>query len=102
MILCIGGQGSENGPQRPRCLLPSPTLRLGRGPQPPGCCPLQVAEIRVEMELRDEILPRAYNIRSRLDRQTIETEEVWVTRPALPLPSDLDSLSLTCPHFFPR
>uniref|UniRef100_A0A8C6F8I6 Rho GTPase activating protein 4 n=1 Tax=Monodon monoceros TaxID=40151 RepID=A0A8C6F8I6_MONMO len=35
-----------------------------------------VAEIRVEMELRDEILPRAYNIRSRLDRQTIETEEV--------------------------
>ncbi|XP_026953850.1 rho GTPase-activating protein 4 isoform X2 [Orcinus orca] len=36
----------------------------------------EVAEIRVEMELRDEILPRAYNIRSRLDRQTIETEEV--------------------------
>ncbi|TKC37889.1 hypothetical protein EI555_009227 [Monodon monoceros] len=76
VILCIGRQGSEKGPQRPRCLLPSPTLRLRRGPQPPGCCPLQVAEIRVEMELRDEILPRAYNIRSRLDRQTIETEEV--------------------------
>ncbi|XP_059994254.1 rho GTPase-activating protein 4 isoform X3 [Lagenorhynchus albirostris] len=36
----------------------------------------EVAEIRVEMELRDEILPRAHNIRSRLDRQTIETEEV--------------------------
>ncbi|XP_032475270.1 rho GTPase-activating protein 4 isoform X1 [Phocoena sinus] len=36
----------------------------------------EVAEIRVEMELRDEILPRAYNIQSRLDRQTIETEEV--------------------------
>ncbi|XP_014652993.1 PREDICTED: rho GTPase-activating protein 4 isoform X2 [Ceratotherium simum simum] len=36
----------------------------------------KVAEIRVEMELRDEILPRAQNIQSRLDRQTIETEEV--------------------------
>ncbi|KAG3273207.1 Rho GTPase activating protein 4, transcript variant X2 [Ictidomys tridecemlineatus] len=36
----------------------------------------EVAEIRVEMELRDEILPRAQNIQSRLDRQTIETEEV--------------------------
>uniref|UniRef100_A0A8C3WBU8 Rho GTPase activating protein 4 n=1 Tax=Catagonus wagneri TaxID=51154 RepID=A0A8C3WBU8_9CETA len=35
-----------------------------------------VAEIRVEMELRDEVLPRAQNIQSRLDRQTIETEEV--------------------------
>uniref|UniRef100_A0A9L0SQP2 Rho GTPase activating protein 4 n=2 Tax=Equus TaxID=9789 RepID=A0A9L0SQP2_HORSE len=35
-----------------------------------------VAEIQVEMELRDEILPRAQNIQSRLDRQTIETEEV--------------------------
>ncbi|XP_040142994.2 rho GTPase-activating protein 4 isoform X3 [Ictidomys tridecemlineatus] len=35
----------------------------------------EVAEIRVEMELRDEILPRAQNIQSRLDRQTIETEE---------------------------
>uniref|UniRef100_A0A8C9AL40 Rho GTPase activating protein 4 n=1 Tax=Prolemur simus TaxID=1328070 RepID=A0A8C9AL40_PROSS len=35
-----------------------------------------VAEIRVEMELRDEIVPRAQNIQSRLDRQTIETEEV--------------------------
>ncbi|KAI2601293.1 Rho GTPase activating protein 4 [Homo sapiens] len=35
-----------------------------------------VAEICVEMELRDEILPRAQNIQSRLDRQTIETEEV--------------------------
>ena len=28
------------------------------------------------MELQDEILPRAQNIQSRLDRQTIETEEV--------------------------
>ncbi|XP_044619775.1 rho GTPase-activating protein 4 isoform X4 [Equus asinus] len=36
----------------------------------------KVAEIQVEMELRDEILPRAQNIQSRLDRQTIETEEV--------------------------
>lgn len=36
----------------------------------------EVAEIRVEVELRDEILPRAQNIQSRLDRQTIETEEV--------------------------
>ncbi|XP_030662302.1 rho GTPase-activating protein 4 isoform X8 [Nomascus leucogenys] len=36
----------------------------------------EVAEICVEMELRDEILPRAQNIQSRLDRQTIETEEV--------------------------
>ncbi|XP_045394155.1 rho GTPase-activating protein 4 isoform X2 [Lemur catta] len=36
----------------------------------------EVAEIRVEMELRDEIVPRAQNIQSRLDRQTIETEEV--------------------------
>lgn len=36
----------------------------------------EVAEIQVEMELRDEILPRAQNIQSRLDRQTIETEEV--------------------------
>ncbi|KAI2601297.1 ARHGAP4 isoform 17, partial [Pan troglodytes] len=35
----------------------------------------EVAEICVEMELRDEILPRAQNIQSRLDRQTIETEE---------------------------
>ncbi|XP_034505003.1 rho GTPase-activating protein 4 isoform X3 [Ailuropoda melanoleuca] len=39
----------------------------------------KVAEIRVEMELRDEILPRAQNIQSRLDRQTIETEEVSKT-----------------------
>uniref|UniRef100_A0A8C0LG17 Rho GTPase activating protein 4 n=1 Tax=Canis lupus dingo TaxID=286419 RepID=A0A8C0LG17_CANLU len=39
----------------------------------------EVAEIRVEMELRDEILPRAQNIQSRLDRQTIETEEVSKT-----------------------
>lgn len=45
-------------------------------PSAPGCCSVQVAEIRVEMELRDEILPRAQNIQSRLDRQTIETEEV--------------------------
>ncbi|XP_070359254.1 rho GTPase-activating protein 4 isoform X3 [Equus asinus] len=37
---------------------------------------MDVAEIQVEMELRDEILPRAQNIQSRLDRQTIETEEV--------------------------
>ncbi|XP_029417700.1 rho GTPase-activating protein 4 isoform X5 [Nannospalax galili] len=36
----------------------------------------EVAEIQVEMELRDEILPRAQNIQSRLDGQTIETEEV--------------------------
>ncbi|XP_053435479.1 rho GTPase-activating protein 4 isoform X2 [Nycticebus coucang] len=36
----------------------------------------EVAEIQVEMELRDEILPRAQNIQSRLDQQTIETEEV--------------------------
>ncbi|XP_077845026.1 rho GTPase-activating protein 4 isoform X22 [Macaca mulatta] len=36
----------------------------------------EVAEICVEMELQDEILPRAQNIQSRLDRQTIETEEV--------------------------
>ncbi|XP_040830526.1 rho GTPase-activating protein 4 [Ochotona curzoniae] len=34
------------------------------------------AEIQVDMELRDELLPRAQNIRSRLDRQSIETEEV--------------------------
>ncbi|XP_032121133.1 rho GTPase-activating protein 4 isoform X1 [Sapajus apella] len=36
----------------------------------------EVAELCIEMELRDEILPRAQNIQSRLDRQTIETEEV--------------------------
>nr|XP_007991304.2 rho GTPase-activating protein 4 isoform X7 [Chlorocebus sabaeus]XP_037844747.1 rho GTPase-activating protein 4 isoform X7 [Chlorocebus sabaeus] len=36
----------------------------------------EVAEICVDMELQDEILPRAQNIQSRLDRQTIETEEV--------------------------
>ncbi|XP_019610710.2 rho GTPase-activating protein 4 isoform X2 [Rhinolophus sinicus] len=36
----------------------------------------EVSDIRVEVELRDEILPRAQNIQSRLDRQTIETEEV--------------------------
>uniref|UniRef100_H0W0Z8 F-BAR domain-containing protein n=1 Tax=Cavia porcellus TaxID=10141 RepID=H0W0Z8_CAVPO len=35
----------------------------------------QVTEIQVELELRDEIVPRAQNIRSRLDRQAIETEE---------------------------
>ncbi|XP_073744039.1 rho GTPase-activating protein 4 isoform X3 [Callorhinus ursinus] len=40
---------------------------------------MDVAEIRLEMELRDEILPRAQNIQSRLDRQTIETEEVSKT-----------------------
>lgn len=36
----------------------------------------EVTEIQVEVELRDEILPRAQNIQSRLDRQSIETEEV--------------------------
>ncbi|XP_021043259.1 rho GTPase-activating protein 4 isoform X1 [Mus pahari] len=36
----------------------------------------EVAEIQIEMELRDEILPRAQNIQSRLDQKTIETEEV--------------------------
>lgn len=36
----------------------------------------EVAEIQLELELQDEIVPRAQNIRSRLDRQTIETEEV--------------------------
>lgn len=36
---------------------------------------LQVAEIQIEMELQDEILPRAQNIQSRLDQKTIETEE---------------------------
>ncbi|XP_052026081.1 rho GTPase-activating protein 4 isoform X6 [Apodemus sylvaticus] len=36
----------------------------------------EVAEIQVEMELRDEILPRAQNIQSYLDQKTIETEEV--------------------------
>lgn len=36
----------------------------------------EVAEIQVEMELLDEILPRAQNIQSRLDQKTIETEEV--------------------------
>ncbi|XP_037590213.1 rho GTPase-activating protein 4 isoform X1 [Cebus imitator] len=36
----------------------------------------EVAELCIDMELRDEILPRAQNIQSRLDRQTIETEEV--------------------------
>ncbi|XP_055964657.1 rho GTPase-activating protein 4 [Sorex fumeus] len=36
----------------------------------------EVAEIQVDVELREEILPRAQNIQSRLDRQTIETEEV--------------------------
>ncbi|XP_017532330.3 rho GTPase-activating protein 4 isoform X1 [Manis javanica] len=39
----------------------------------------EVAAIQVEMELREEILPRAQNIQSRLDRQTIETEEVSKT-----------------------
>lgn len=65
----------------PSCPLPSPTstseLSVPRlSPQSPGRCPTQVAELQVEMELRDEILPRAQNIQSRLDRQTIETEEV--------------------------
>ncbi|CAH6779864.1 Arhgap4 [Phodopus roborovskii] len=35
-----------------------------------------VAEFQVEMELQDEILPRAQNIQSRLNQKTIETEEV--------------------------
>lgn len=58
---------------------PAPTPELcapGPSPQSPARRPAQVAEIRLEMELRDEILPRAQNIQSRLDRQTIETEEV--------------------------
>ncbi|KAL6045396.1 hypothetical protein STEG23_020709 [Scotinomys teguina] len=42
----------------------------------------EVAEIQVEMELRDEILPRAQNIQSRLDQKTIETEEVNKTMKA--------------------
>ena len=37
----------------------------------------------MEIELRDEILPRAQNIQSRLDRQTIETEEVCALRRGL-------------------
>lgn len=36
----------------------------------------EVAEVLIEMELWDEILPRAQNIQSRLDQKTIETEEV--------------------------
>ncbi|XP_011245837.1 rho GTPase-activating protein 4 isoform X6 [Mus musculus] len=36
----------------------------------------KVAEVLIEMELWDEILPRAQNIQSRLDQKTIETEEV--------------------------
>ncbi|XP_008248534.2 rho GTPase-activating protein 4 [Oryctolagus cuniculus] len=36
----------------------------------------EVAEIQVELELRDELLPRAQNIQNRLDRQAVETEEV--------------------------
>ncbi|XP_051034278.1 rho GTPase-activating protein 4 isoform X3 [Phodopus roborovskii] len=36
----------------------------------------EVAEFQVEMELQDEILPRAQNIQSRLNQKTIETEEV--------------------------
>lgn len=83
-------------------------------PQCPAHRPAQVAEIRLEMELRDEILPRAQNIQSRLDRQTIETEEVgmlrlrvgtgtrrhgakWLWSPLL-LPSDLDF----CPSLVPQ
>lgn len=63
----------------PSCPSPTPTSKRSvprLGSQSLGRCPLQVAEIRVELELRDEILPRAQNIQSRLDRQTIETEEV--------------------------
>lgn len=70
-------------PSCPEALLPTaqptptPELCAPRlSPQSLARCPAQVAEIRVEMELRDEILPRAQNIQSRLDRQTIETEEV--------------------------
>uniref|UniRef100_A0A5F9C4J8 Rho GTPase activating protein 4 n=1 Tax=Oryctolagus cuniculus TaxID=9986 RepID=A0A5F9C4J8_RABIT len=37
---------------------------------------MDVAEIQVELELRDELLPRAQNIQNRLDRQAVETEEV--------------------------
>lgn len=64
-----------------RSLMPSPTptseLSVPRlSSHSLGHCPLQVSDIRVEVELRDEILPRAQNIQSRLDRQTIETEEV--------------------------
>ena len=78
VTLCSSPQGSENQPQKPLSLLHSPPrcLRCGPNCPPTQCCTLQVAEIRVEMELRDEILPRAQNIQSRLDRQTIETEEV--------------------------
>lgn len=61
-----------------------------RSPQPPGRHPLQVAEICVEMELQDEILPRAQNIQSRLDRQTIETEEVWAAHWGLEGDRDLE------------
>uniref|UniRef100_A0A6I8NES6 Rho GTPase activating protein 4 n=1 Tax=Ornithorhynchus anatinus TaxID=9258 RepID=A0A6I8NES6_ORNAN len=35
-----------------------------------------VGEVRVELELRDEVLPRAQNMQTRLDSQNIETEEV--------------------------
>lgn len=61
-----------------------------RSPQPPGRHPLQVAEICVDMELQDEILPRAQNIQSRLDRQTIETEEVWAAHWGLEGDRDLE------------
>uniref|UniRef100_A0A6I8P9D6 Rho GTPase activating protein 4 n=1 Tax=Ornithorhynchus anatinus TaxID=9258 RepID=A0A6I8P9D6_ORNAN len=36
----------------------------------------EVGEVRVELELRDEVLPRAQNMQTRLDSQNIETEEV--------------------------
>lgn len=56
------------------CLSLMPCLSSVPWPSP-WYYPLQVAEIQVEMELRDEILPRAQNIQSRLDQKTIETEE---------------------------
>ncbi|XP_038604206.1 rho GTPase-activating protein 4 isoform X2 [Tachyglossus aculeatus] len=36
----------------------------------------EVGEVRVELELRAEVLPRAQNMQTRLDTQNIETEEV--------------------------
>lgn len=119
VTLCSSPQGSENQPQKPLSLLHSPPwcLRCGPNCPPTQCCTLQVAEIRVEMELRDEILPRAQNIQSRLDRQTIETEEVqdglaqvWGQGPGhteldghdLPFPFLLTRppCSSSLPHFF--
>lgn len=97
------------------CLAPLPwlsSLSSGLVLSLRGHFPVQVAAIQVEMELREEILPRAQNIQSRLDRQTIETEEVRMAQPSvgtgswrhlarwpwppLPLPPYLDFLSLPC------